>query len=205
MKIIKPLRLSVLNRPFRLQGQNHLGVSVMALADMSATPQLRPEVELWQLAASELQTSGGVLDMAMPKARASFSPPVTPTRIISRIKPPARYALKWMISARRWRSLATVTGRVHARQRHSRLNRCALTGVVLTAAKVLMKTPRHWRDSGKPQRHAISPVAEYRSAATPYCFAPRKTGTGELWSAGPAVATSFPPHGQKLRRALATA
>ncbi|UXY12993.1 DUF2169 domain-containing protein [Kosakonia sp. ML.JS2a] len=72
MKIIKPLRLSVLNRPFRLQGQNHLGVSVMALADMSATPQLRPEVELWQLAASELQTNGGVLDMAMPKARAEF-------------------------------------------------------------------------------------------------------------------------------------
>ncbi|WP_342325071.1 DUF2169 domain-containing protein [Kosakonia sp. BYX6] len=72
MKIIKPLRLSVLNRPFRLQGQNHLGVSVMALADMSASPQLRPEVELWQLAANELQTSGGVLDMAIPKARAEF-------------------------------------------------------------------------------------------------------------------------------------
>ncbi len=72
MKIIKPLRLSVLNRPFRLQGQNHLGVAVMALADMSAAPKLRPEVELWQLAASELQTSGGVLDMAMPKARAEF-------------------------------------------------------------------------------------------------------------------------------------
>jgi len=72
MKIIKPLRLSVLNRPFRLQGQNHLGVSVLALLDMSAQPKLRPEVELWQLAASELQTSGGVLDMAMPKARAEF-------------------------------------------------------------------------------------------------------------------------------------
>lgn len=72
MKVIKPLRLSVLNRPFRLQGQNQLGISVLALADMSATPQLRPEVELWQLAASELQTSGGVLDMAMPKARAEF-------------------------------------------------------------------------------------------------------------------------------------
>jgi len=72
MKIIKPLRLSVLNRPFRLQGQNHLGVSVLALADMSANPQLRPEVELWQLAANELQTSGGVLDMAIPKARAEY-------------------------------------------------------------------------------------------------------------------------------------
>ena len=31
MKIIKPLRLSVLHRPFRWQGKNHLGVSVMAL------------------------------------------------------------------------------------------------------------------------------------------------------------------------------
>ncbi|MCR0999869.1 DUF2169 family type VI secretion system accessory protein [Serratia rubidaea] len=72
MKIIKPLRLSVLNRPYRWQGHNHLGVSVMALADMGEAPQLRPEVELWQLAASELQTSGGVIDMAIPKARAEF-------------------------------------------------------------------------------------------------------------------------------------
>lgn len=72
MKIVKPLRLSVLNRPFRWQGKNHLGVSVIALADMGATPKLRPEVELWQLAASELQTSGGVIDMAIPKACAEF-------------------------------------------------------------------------------------------------------------------------------------
>ncbi|MBP2168753.1 uncharacterized protein YjbI with pentapeptide repeats [Erwinia toletana] len=72
MKVIKPLRLSVLHRPFRLQGKNHLGVSVMALADMGKNPQLRPEMELWQLAGDELQASGGVLDMAMPKARAEF-------------------------------------------------------------------------------------------------------------------------------------
>lgn len=72
MKVIKPLRLSVLNRPFRLQGKNHLGVSVLALADMGKNPQLRPEMELWQLAGDELQASGGVLDMAMPKARAEF-------------------------------------------------------------------------------------------------------------------------------------
>lgn len=72
MKIIKPLRLSVLNRPFRWHGKNHLGVSVLALADMSERPQLRPEMELWQLAASELQLNGGVIDMAMPKTRAEF-------------------------------------------------------------------------------------------------------------------------------------
>ncbi|KAA9002626.1 DUF2169 domain-containing protein [Affinibrenneria salicis] len=72
MKIIKPLRLSVLNRPFRWQGKNHLGVSVLALADMGASPKLRPEAELWQLAAAELQTCGGVIDLAIPKAQAEF-------------------------------------------------------------------------------------------------------------------------------------
>ncbi|MGG8299311.1 DUF2169 domain-containing protein [Klebsiella sp. 141196] len=72
MKIIKPLRLSVLNRPFRWQGKNYLGVSVLALADMGPNPQLRPEMELWQLAADELQTSAGVVDMAIPKVRAEF-------------------------------------------------------------------------------------------------------------------------------------
>ncbi|EMH4164423.1 DUF2169 domain-containing protein [Pluralibacter gergoviae] len=72
MKIVKPLRLSVLNRPFRWQGKNYLGVSVLALADMGETPKLRPEMELWQLAASELQSSGGVVDMAIPKVRAEF-------------------------------------------------------------------------------------------------------------------------------------
>ncbi|QHQ15525.1 DUF2169 domain-containing protein [Pectobacterium parmentieri] len=72
MKIIKPLRLSVLNRPFRWQGKNHLGVTVLALTDMGENPQLRPEMELWQLAANELQTSGGVIDLAIPKMRAEF-------------------------------------------------------------------------------------------------------------------------------------
>lgn len=72
MKIIKPLRLSVLNRPFRWQRKNYLGVSVLALADMGPNPQLRPEMELWQLAASELQTSGGIVDLAIPKVRAEF-------------------------------------------------------------------------------------------------------------------------------------
>ncbi|MGO4742358.1 DUF2169 domain-containing protein [Serratia quinivorans] len=72
MKVVKPLRLSVLHRPFRWQGQNHLGVSVLALADMGASPRLRPEPELWQLAGEELQLNGGVLDLAIPKACAEF-------------------------------------------------------------------------------------------------------------------------------------
>ncbi len=41
MKIIKPLRLSVLNRPFRWQGKNYLGVSILALVDMGRSLLLR--------------------------------------------------------------------------------------------------------------------------------------------------------------------
>lgn len=72
MKIIKPQRLSLLNRPFRFEGKTHLGVSVIALLDMGPNPQLRPEVELWQLAAQELQSCGGVIDLALPKARSEY-------------------------------------------------------------------------------------------------------------------------------------
>ncbi|HEY0210266.1 DUF2169 domain-containing protein [Acerihabitans sp.] len=72
MKIIKPLRLGVLHRPWRWQGQNRLGVSVLALADMGPAPRLRPEPELWQLAAAELAGDGGLLDLAIPKACAEF-------------------------------------------------------------------------------------------------------------------------------------
>lgn len=72
MKVIKPLRLSVLHRPYRWQENNYLGVSVLALADMGSAPRLRPEPELWQLAESELKTSGGVIDLAIPKTCAEF-------------------------------------------------------------------------------------------------------------------------------------
>jgi len=72
MKIIKPLRLSMLNRPYRWQEKNYLGISVLALADMGSSPRLRPEQELWQLAENELQTSNGIIDLAIPKACAEF-------------------------------------------------------------------------------------------------------------------------------------
>ncbi|PHZ26071.1 DUF2169 family type VI secretion system accessory protein [Yersinia bercovieri] len=72
MKIVKPLHLSILQRPFTLQGQHHLGVSVLVLADMEETPHLSPEAELWKLVSEELTTSGGLLDLAMPKNCAEF-------------------------------------------------------------------------------------------------------------------------------------
>ncbi|MDX7990448.1 DUF2169 family type VI secretion system accessory protein [Xenorhabdus littoralis] len=72
MKIIKPLRLSMLYRPYRWLKKNYLGVSIMALTDMSPSPRLRPEPELWQLAERELKTGNGIIDLAMPKSRAEF-------------------------------------------------------------------------------------------------------------------------------------
>lgn len=72
MKIIKPMRLSVLQRPFRWQEDNYLGVSVLALADMGPKPLLRPEMELWQLMARELKTNSGVVDLGIPKSHAEF-------------------------------------------------------------------------------------------------------------------------------------
>ncbi|PHM45499.1 pentapeptide repeat-containing protein [Xenorhabdus mauleonii] len=72
MKIIKPLRLSILYRPYRWLQKNHLGVSVMALADMGSSPRLRPEAELWQLAENELKTCNGIIDLAIPKPCAEF-------------------------------------------------------------------------------------------------------------------------------------
>lgn len=72
MKVIKPLRLGVLSRPWCWQGQHRLGIAVLALADMSAAPRIFPEPALWQLAAGELSGNAAVLDMAIPKPCAEF-------------------------------------------------------------------------------------------------------------------------------------
>ncbi|ARP87815.1 DUF2169 family type VI secretion system accessory protein [Bordetella genomosp. 9] len=64
MKTIKPLRLSVLTRPYRWQRQDHLGVAVLALARLGDAPRLLPEQALWKLAGEE---TGGLLDIGMPK------------------------------------------------------------------------------------------------------------------------------------------
>jgi uncharacterized protein YjbI with pentapeptide repeats len=73
MRIIKPLRLGIMNRPcFYKAHKPYLGVAVLALVDMGAQPMLRPEPELWQLAQSELSSTGGVVDTAYPKYYAEF-------------------------------------------------------------------------------------------------------------------------------------
>ncbi|MGJ3702610.1 DUF2169 domain-containing protein [Variovorax sp. AFSI2.2] len=69
MKIVKPFRLSLLTRPYRWKGSNHLGIASLALVSLKADPQLQPEQELWQMV-SEVLDPGSVLDLGMPKAEA---------------------------------------------------------------------------------------------------------------------------------------
>ncbi|MBW7983722.1 DUF2169 family type VI secretion system accessory protein [Enterobacillus tribolii] len=72
MKIVKPLRLGIMSRPYYDARAPHLGIAVLALAEMGEKPQLRPEPELWQLAQSELSRYGGIVDLAYPKHYAEF-------------------------------------------------------------------------------------------------------------------------------------
>jgi len=69
LKIVKPFRLSLLTRPYRWKGSNHLGIASIALANLNADPQLQPEQELWQMV-SEVLDPGSVLDLSVPKAEA---------------------------------------------------------------------------------------------------------------------------------------
>ncbi len=62
MKVIKPLRLSVLSRPFPWQRRQRLGLTVIAMTGMDAdAPVLYPDAELWPLVAEEIGEQG-VLD-----------------------------------------------------------------------------------------------------------------------------------------------
>lgn len=73
MKIIKPLRLSIMSRPYYKKNMPYLGVSVFALVDMQKQSMLlRPEPELWSLAKNELACSNGIIDLAYPKHYAEF-------------------------------------------------------------------------------------------------------------------------------------
>ncbi len=72
MKIIKPLRLGLLNKPYRWEGGNRLGISILALASMGENQQLRPEPELWDICKKEMIASDGIIDLAYPKFYPEF-------------------------------------------------------------------------------------------------------------------------------------
>ncbi|QRF54928.1 DUF2169 domain-containing protein [Variovorax paradoxus] len=71
MKTVKPLRLSVITRPFLRQGQQRLALTVMGMVSMGEEPVLLPETEFWKTVSEELGPTGAI-DLGMPKACAEF-------------------------------------------------------------------------------------------------------------------------------------
>ncbi|RSZ60366.1 DUF2169 domain-containing protein [Massilia atriviolacea] len=71
MKIIKPMRLGVLPRPFTWQKKHYLCVTAYAHHTLGANPTLLNEQGLWPMLASELGDSK-VLDLGMPKQYPEF-------------------------------------------------------------------------------------------------------------------------------------
>lgn len=69
MKIVKPLRLGLLSRPYQMRRRSQLGLSVLALASLDGL--LQPEPDLWRLAA-EVLDEGAALDLGVPKPCAEF-------------------------------------------------------------------------------------------------------------------------------------
>jgi uncharacterized protein YjbI with pentapeptide repeats len=71
VKVIKPLQLGLLSRPFDYQRQSYLGVAVLAYVPLGDVDQLLPETAMWQDTAP-LLGGDGVLDAGMPKTRGEF-------------------------------------------------------------------------------------------------------------------------------------
>lgn len=71
MKTVKPLRLSVITRPFLRSRHQRLGVTIIGMVSMGEAPVLLPEPEFWKIAADELGPVGAI-DLGIPKACAEF-------------------------------------------------------------------------------------------------------------------------------------
>jgi uncharacterized protein YjbI with pentapeptide repeats len=72
MKIIKPLRVSMLTRPFPADQRHWLAMTAIAMTDsFAADARLVPEPEVWKTLAAELGADAA-LDAGMPKAGPEF-------------------------------------------------------------------------------------------------------------------------------------
>jgi uncharacterized protein YjbI with pentapeptide repeats len=71
MKTVKPLRLSVITRPFLRQGEQRLAVTTLCMLSMSGKPVLTPEPEFWKTLSEELGPTTAI-DLGIPKARAEM-------------------------------------------------------------------------------------------------------------------------------------
>lgn len=72
IKVIKPLRQSLLYRPYRWHGEHYLCVAVIVLADLSGdTARAMPDMNLWRECLPEMDCDG-VLDLVLPKQVPEF-------------------------------------------------------------------------------------------------------------------------------------
>ncbi len=71
MRVIKPLCLSLLSRPFEFQRQFHLGVSVMAFMPISDIPALLAETAMWAFLGEVMPDTP--IEASIPKRTAEFA------------------------------------------------------------------------------------------------------------------------------------
>jgi uncharacterized protein YjbI with pentapeptide repeats len=71
MKVIKPMSLGFLARPYEHRRQSHLGLAVLGFVPLDRTPALLAETTLWRFLAEELLPEQAI-DSGIPKTRAEF-------------------------------------------------------------------------------------------------------------------------------------
>lgn len=71
MRIIKPLRLGLLTRPYSMRGRLRLGVSVMTWATLAQAGELLPEAQMWEACQSRLDEDEAI-DLGIPKPCGEF-------------------------------------------------------------------------------------------------------------------------------------
>jgi len=71
MRIIKPLRLAAMHRPFQKDGRDWLALTAIGMTTLRGERILLPDPELWETVAQALG-SDGVLDASMPKSQPEF-------------------------------------------------------------------------------------------------------------------------------------
>ncbi len=71
MRIVKPLQLSVVTRPFEYGARAYLGFSIIAAVPLLRDLEMLMEAELWQQALPELGEHG-ILDAGIPKKHGEF-------------------------------------------------------------------------------------------------------------------------------------
>src|SRR3546814_3286286 len=156
MRIIKPLRLGILSRPYQYRRQHQLGVAILAMATLEAEPGLVMEADLWKISGEELDEDE-VLDLSIPKPCAEF-----------------------LVSGKAWSHDASEPGRVAVRARVDHLEkslvvhgdrRWAQGG--MSRAGVVQGVPVNWRHT-RSEEHTSELQSLMRISYAVFCLKKNK-------------------------------